>query len=388
MKFTEPPPLSLYIHLPWCVKKCPYCDFNSHQATYPISQEIEEKYINALILDLEQSCNLYPRILHLHSIFIGGGTPSLFSGQSIELLLNKVNNIISIPKQCEITLEANPGTFEQQKFQDFKSAGINRLSIGVQSFNNNSLQKLGRIHDSIQAQDAIQAAKALDFNLNIDLMHSLPNQTVELALLDINTALSFEPNHLSWYQLTIEPNTKFAKQPPILPKSYTLEDIYYQGLELLQSHNYTQYEISAFANSSNSNTENNKSKHNLNYWRYGDYIGIGAGAHSKITQKDTIQRQWKQKSPIRYMDYLTNKISGFCDLEPKEILLEYMMNKLRIFEPITEQELYSHTNYKFEDIKLIINKAVSCNWLIFENNIILTTDLGRRFLNDLILLFA
>jgi putative oxygen-independent coproporphyrinogen III oxidase len=340
------------------------------------------------MLDLQQSISrLAPKTPQtLHSIFIGGGTPSLFSSASIGNLLTEVNQIITLPNNCEITLEANPGTFEQQKFKDFKSVGINRLSIGVQSFDNNCLTALGRIHDAEQAKQAITAAKNIDFNLNIDLMHSLPGQTVDLALTDINIATSFEPNHLSWYQLTIEPNTKFAKQPPILPKSHTLDSIYYQGLELLNNKNYSQYEISAFAHQTA--LDNNKSVHNLNYWRYGDYIGIGAGAHSKITTQSGIERQWKQKSPARYLDHNIDKISGFCNLEAKDILLEYMMNKLRIFESITEEEFYLYTNYKFTDIEHQIKQALDHKWLVLDQNTLCTTDLGRRFLNDLILLFA
>lgn len=389
-------PISLYIHIPWCVKKCPYCDFNSHQNKTAITLEQENNYINSLILDLTQTLNylqLSSNLLPLKSIFIGGGTPSLFSALSINNLLTKVNQLIPLSNNCEITLEANPGTFESQKFTDLKKAGINRLSIGVQSFDNQSLQLLGRIHDSEQAKQAISRAKDLDFNLNIDLMHSLPNQTLESAMSDLKTAIDFSPNHLSWYQLTIEPNTVFAKQPPKLPNDDILDNIYYNGLDYLTKNNYTQYEISAFIQNS---LNKNKSVHNLNYWHYGDYIGIGAGAHSKYCKRIKnnkeikVIRQWKQKSPIRYLDNNTPKISGTSELTPSEILLEYMMNRLRILKPLSEQELLQYTALSFKDLNLIdkIKQAESKLWLKVQGNQLTVTELGRQFLNDLILLFA
>ena len=398
-------PLSLYIHFPWCIKKCPYCDFNSHQPKAPITQELEDQYIDALILDLSETIvflqtqdnNSSQKFnKDLLSIFIGGGTPSLFSAKSIENLLNRVNQLITIPRNCEITLEANPGTFESQKFTDFQLAGINRLSIGVQSFDNTSLKLLGRIHDNTQSVEAIRKAKELNFNLNIDLMHSLPAQTIDMALHDLQTAINFEPNHLSWYQLTIEPNTQFAKQPPVLPNDTILDNIYYTGLEFLANNNYHQYEISAFANNKHNNLDLNKSIHNSNYWRYGDYIGIGAGAHGKYTtlNKDdnspNIIRQWKQKSPVRYLDKTITKLSGESKLSSAELILEYMMNRLRLLEPICAQELRQYSNLYFDNPSLLkpITVATQKKWVTFANNQLTITDLGRRFLNDLILLFA
>ncbi|MBP9723043.1 MAG: radical SAM family heme chaperone HemW [Gammaproteobacteria bacterium] len=398
---TQHIPISLYIHIPWCIKKCPYCDFNSHQAKFVtnnnISNILEQDYITALYLDLTQtlqylelnnsSHSIKPLI---HSIFIGGGTPSLFSAPAVSNLLNKINNFITIPNSCEITLEANPGTFESKKFTEFKNIGINRLSIGVQSFNNSSLKLLGRIHDSTQAINAIKKAVDLDFNLNIDLMHSLPEQTHESALKDLELAVNFAPKHISWYQLTIEPNTAFAKRPPILPDDTVLNNIYYSGLDYLAQNNYKQYEISAFTSHPSF-----QSKHNLNYWRYGDYIGIGAGAHSKFSINNlNIIRQWKQKSPERYLNSALPKLSGQSELNQQEIILEYMMNRLRILEPLSESELknYTHLDFSNPNLQQPIQQAIKNNWLIFSdktpNQVLSVTELGRRFLNDLILLFA
>lgn len=247
------------------------------------------------------------------------------------------------------------------------------------------LKKLGRIHDNTQAIQAISAAKDLGFNLNIDLMHTLPGQTEQIAINDLETALNLEPNHLSWYQLTIEPNTQFAKHPPVLPKPDTQDNIYYQGLEFIKQYNFTQYEISAFAH--NDSFLANQAKHNLNYWRYGDYLGIGAGAHSKLTIENMVQRQWKQKSPIRYLDNNIEKLSGYSNLNSNDILLEYMMNKLRILEPLSEIDLYKNTKFTFRDIEDLITQAKNNNWLEVQNNQLIITDLGRRFLNEIILLF-
>ncbi len=401
---NSPLPLSLYIHIPWCIKKCPYCDFNSHEIrkTNTDPYAYEAVYCDALLLDLRNTLD-YLKIRssntiipNIHSIFIGGGTPSLFSAKSLDEILTKINTLLTIPKECEITLEANPGTYESKKFSDFKSIGINRLSIGVQSFDNNCLQSLGRIHNSQQAIKAIDRAKELDFNLNIDLMHSLPNQTTALAIEDLKIATSFEPHHLSWYQLTIEPNTAFAKKPPILPNDHILDNIYYSGLNFLCNNGYTQYEISAFT-SSYDNLKNFKSIHNLNYWRYGDYIGIGAGAHSKFTIRSNTDiktiRQWKQKSPERYISSDFPKLSGESFLNSDELILEYMMNRLRILEPLSEQELNFYTNLTFSDIKLSksITKALEHKWVTLNNinhsYYLTVTDLGRQFLNNLILLF-
>lgn len=380
-------PLSLYIHIPWCLKKCPYCDFNSHQHKTPINSEFENHYIDALISDLTESVENLEKNRQagaVHTIFIGGGTPNLFSPKSIGILLNRVNNILSISNKCEITMEANPGAYEEKKFHDFKNIGINRLSIGVQSFNNNCLKNLGRAHDSTQAIDAITTAKDLDFNLNLDLMHGLPGQTLADALNDIKTAITFAPNHLSWYQLTLEPNTEFAKKPPMLPSENTLDDIYCDGMEYLTKNGYHQYEISAFAKD-----PLYQSQHNLNYWRFGDYIGIGAGAHSKLTKNFEITRIWKQKSPTRYLNNTINKISGESKLTTKEVILEYMMNKLRLLEPITEADFTFYTNLKFSNIdQQILKTAENNNWLTIQDNCIQTTPLGLKFLNNLILLFV
>lgn len=384
--------LGLYIHIPWCIKKCPYCDFNSHQintqnSSY-IPPELEQQYIEALILDLKQSLDITEHQSHqnITSIFIGGGTPSLFSAKSIESMLNQIQKITNFNNDIEITLEANPGSFESQKFYDFQLAGVNRLSIGVQSFNDHCLKELGRVHNAKQAKLALEHANQIGINFNIDLMHTLPKQNEQIAINDLQTAISFQPNHISWYQLTIEPNTKFAKHTPVLPTQKQEDCIYHNGLEILQDNNYNRYEISAYARIDE--FTDNQAKHNLNYWRYGDYVGIGAGAHSKITKYDGVHRYWKQKSPVRYINKSINKISGSTTLNESELLLEYMMNKLRVLEPIKEEDLQIYTNKKFIDIKPQILQAKNNDWLKFQNNELVITDLGRMFLNDFILLFA
>lgn len=288
-------PLSLYIHLPWCIRKCPYCDFNSHG----VKDEIpEQQYINTLIQDLDEDLvEIEDR--SLISIFFGGGTPSLFSGHAITTLLQEIQKRIPFQKDIEITLEANPGTVEQQYIRAYHEAGVNRLSIGVQSFQDDKLKALGRIHGSQEAQQAIETAKQAGFNnFNIDIMHGLPNQSVEDACYDIQTAIELKPTHLSWYQLTIEPNTVFYSKPPTLPDEDTLWEIEEQGKALLAKAGYEQYEVSAYAK------QGRQCQHNINYWEFGDYLGIGAGAHSKITDPKSkkIERKWKVKHPKDYLN--------------------------------------------------------------------------------------
>ena len=286
----QPSSLGLYIHIPWCVKKCPYCDFNSHQQQGELP---ENDYVAALLKDLEQELKLLDSP-SLSSIFIGGGTPSIFSATAIKTLLDGVRDRISFDDDIEITLEANPGTVEQEKFSGFRAAGINRLSIGIQSFNDIHLAKLGRIPDAAQAAAAVAAAKAAGFdNFNIDLMHGLSGQTPTEAIEDLRRAIDLNPTHLSWYQLTIEPNTIFYNTQPSLPKEDALEEIEHAGFELLHSAGFNRYEISAFAKAGK------QSQHNTNYWQFGDYIGIGAGAHGKISIgiNGEVNRRWKTRQP-------------------------------------------------------------------------------------------
>ena len=289
------PPLSLYIHVPWCIRKCPYCDFNSHAAT-PVLPE--DEYIDALLADLTQDLD-WVQNRPIQSIFIGGGTPSLLSVRAYEKLFRGLKQHLDFAADIEITLEANPGTFEAEKFSGYFALGINRLSIGIQSFNSTFLHKLGRVHDGEQALRAVQIAKDAGFtSFNLDLMHGLPGQTVDDALADLKQALAFAPPHLSWYQLTIEPNTEFYKRPPVLPIDDALWDIQEAGLELLAQHGYEHYEISAHAKAGFA------AKHNINYWQFGDYLGIGAGAHGKITfpESGEIIRSQKTRMPSDYLD--------------------------------------------------------------------------------------
>ncbi len=396
--FTTPP-LSLYIHIPWCVEKCPYCDFNSHALKSKIP---EQDYVSALIADLDDDIarfNLKNR--PLHSIFIGGGTPSLFSANAIESLLSQVlsrfeygssQNKLYKQKNIEITLEANPGTVEADKFIGFVKAGVTRLSIGVQSFESEKLLKLGRIHNVSQAQQAAKmATNAKSFGLksfNLDLMHGLPNQSIENALDDLKTAISLKPDHLSWYQLTIEPNTAFHSKPPKLPQDETLWDIQDQGFKLLADAGYKQYEISAFSQAEK------QCQHNLNYWQFGDYLGIGCGAHGKITDVSTgiIQRTIKVKHPKGYLDTNRKPLDHLITVNHKELPFEYMMNQLRLFSPFTLANYQRRTGLSIDTILPTLQLAkqknlMSCTEIISSEEKWQVTPLGHRYLNDLLELF-
>ena len=327
MSLLQVPPLSLYVHIPWCVRKCPYCDFNSHEAGNTLEEDV---YIKVLLQDLDQERALTGK-RDLNSIFFGGGTPSLLSATAIDEILNDIATNYSLTDNIEITLEANPGTFEQQKFKDYHAAGINRLSIGIQSFENSQLKSLGRIHDRNEALRAVDTARDAGFdNLNLDLMFGLPGQSTEQAIADLQTACSLEPEHLSHYQLTIEPNTFFHKHPPQLPDDDNRWQMQQACHELLSTHGYNQYEVSAFSK------PGKESRHNLNYWQFGDYIGIGAGAHGKLTDRDSgqISRRWKHRQPQAYMKHTAEgeARSGTSTLEQSDILFEFLMNALRLKE--------------------------------------------------------
>ncbi|MEW5755041.1 MAG: radical SAM family heme chaperone HemW, partial [Pseudomonadota bacterium] len=323
--FTSLPPLSLYVHIPWCVRKCPYCDFNSHEGRQAIP---EQRYIDALLLDLEQDL---PRIWgrKVISIFIGGGTPSLFSPEAIDRLLSGIRARLALIPEAEITLEANPGTVEAGKFAEFRAAGINRLSIGIQSFSDYSLQQLGRIHGRKEALAAAEMAHEAGFdNFNLDLMFGLPGQTLKDAGDDVATAIALEPSHLSYYQLTLEPNTYFHAKPPTLPNEDLIWAIQEQGQTALAEAGFGQYEVSAYARG-----EARRCRHNLNYWQFGDYLGIGAGAHAKITEgaRQSITRYWKLKQPEAYLE-AANAVAfsgGEKELARKDVGIEFMMNALR-----------------------------------------------------------
>lgn len=393
------PPLSLYIHIPWCVEKCPYCDFNSHALKSKIP---EQDYVKALIADLDADIarfNLQNR--PLYSIFIGGGTPSLFSAQAIESLLSQVlarfENTSNRKNSIEITLEANPGTVEADKFIGFAKAGVTRLSIGVQSFESEKLIKLGRIHNVEQAKKAAQLAKTSGVkSFNIDLMHGLPNQSIDNALDDLKTAISLKPDHLSWYQLTIEPNTAFHSKPPKLPQDETLWDIQDQGFKLLAAAGYQQYEISAFSlvGSKPALEKNTQCQHNLNYWRFGDYLGIGCGAHGKISDSATgiIQRTVKVKHPKGYLDANRNPLDHLTAVTSDELPFEFMMNQLRLFSSFTLTDYQERTGLPSSSIlpKLLDaqNKQLMiCTDTLAKQDTWQVTPLGHRYLNDLLELF-
>jgi len=379
MTITQLPPLSLYIHFPWCVKKCPYCDFNSHTAKQSIP---EDDYINALIADLEQELpSVWGR--SITSIFIGGGTPSLMSVQAVDKLLSGIRARLPFLSDIEITMEANPGAVEANKFKGYFDSGVNRISIGVQSFDDHFLAELGRIHSSDEAHRAIEIAREAGFqNINIDLMYALPGQSIEQAMKDLTIAIDIKPEHLSWYQLTLEPNTAFYHQPPKkMATDDLLADIGELGLELLESKGYRRYEVSAF-----SLLGEYPAWHNTNYWQFGDYLGIGAGAHGKITRADTQQiiRTSKRRNP---KDYL-NKEKSFIDqtriVKPEELPLEFMMNSMRLKNGVDEKLFYQTTGMLLSQIEQPIKKCIDRGLMFQNNNMILPSKTGFKFLNEIL----
>ena len=370
------PPLALYIHIPWCVRKCPYCDFNSHAAgpTLP-----EEEYVDALLADLDAD------LQHVHgrpltSIFFGGGTPSLFSDRALGRLLEGVERRIAFAPDIEITLEANPGTFEQAKFKGYRSLGINRLSIGVQSFQEAKLKALGRIHNGDEAIRAADMARAAGFdNFNLDLMHGLPEQSIEDALFDLRTAISQGPTHLSWYQLTMEPNTVFWSQPPTLPEDDLLWDIQEAGQALLAAEGYAQYEVSAYAK------PGKQARHNLNYWTFGDFLGIGAGAHAKLsTRAGRIQRTWKTRLPKDYLDPAKAFQAGERLLAADELPFEFLMNVLRLTEGAPAELFSQRTGLPLQQLEQARREAERQGLLQADPARLAATTKGQLFLNDLL----
>lgn len=376
------PPLALYIHIPWCVRKCPYCDFNSHKAEATLP---EAEYVTALIADLKIDAALC-RGRKLSSIFIGGGTPSLFSAAAIGEILDAAAEIVGFEDDIEITLEANPGTFEQEKFSAFRACGVNRLSIGVQSFNDVQLQILGRIHSSGEAKAAVAMARKAGFdNINIDLMHGLPEQNLDQGLDDLRQAIALEPEHISWYQLTIEQNTEFYSAPPVLPVDDTLADIQELGHELLLEAGFGQYEVSAYTQ------PQKNSRHNLNYWRFGDYIGIGAGAHGKLTHLDgdgiRIERRHKTRQPQHYLDYqqrVTGFVAGQQQLDPEQLPLEFIMNALRLCDGVSIECFTQTTGLSASALEPQRQQLIDRKLLIDNPKHLQTTELGQRFLNEVL----
>jgi putative oxygen-independent coproporphyrinogen III oxidase len=378
--FCSPIPLSLYIHIPWCIRKCPYCDFNSHAAQNHIP---ENAYIERLMTDLDEQL---PRIFgrRLTSIFFGGGTPSLFSPQAIDKILSGVHSRLYYGPNTEITLEANPGTIDETRFKGFRAAGVNRLSIGVQSLQDNKLKSLGRIHDRNDVLRAIEAAKNAGFdNFNLDLMHGLPDQTLEDALHDIEDALQFEPPHLSWYQLTIEPNTFFHHQPPRLPDDDLLWEIQETGKQKIMQTSRHQYEVSAYAK------DDHECLHNINYWEFGDYLGIGAGSHSKITDysHQTAARHWQVKHPNDYLNPKKTFTAQQVTLTKDDLIFEFMLNALRLTKGVSMNLFTERTGLAIETIHPILKEAKKKKLLMDVSSHLCATELGQRFLNDLIGMF-
>lgn len=375
----ESPPLSLYIHIPWCVRKCPYCDFNSHAAGPELP---EDAYVDALLADLKLD------LAHAHgrpltSIFFGGGTPSLFSASALGRLLDGVEQQISFLPDIEITLEANPGTFEQDKFRDYRSLGINRLSIGVQSFQQAKLKALGRIHDGDEAIRAADMARNAGFdNFNLDLMHGLPDQSIDDALQDLRIAIAQAPTHLSWYQLTMEPNTAFWSQPPVLPEEDTLWDIQEAGQTLLAEHGYAQYEVSAYAK------PDKQARHNLNYWSFGDFLGIGAGAHAKLSSpQGRIQRCWKTRQPKDYLAADKSFLAGERLLEPGELPFEFLMNALRLNSGVSADLFTRRTGLPLTSLSAARQEAEARGLFDPDPQLLRASRKGQLFLNDLLQLF-
>ena len=377
LAFPNLPPLSLYVHVPWCEKKCPYCDFNSHTA---MDEPPERQYLDALLSDLDQELpGIWGR--KFHSIFIGGGTPSLMSPKFFECLLSGIRARVNCIPDIEVTLETNPGSSEVNKFKAFKDTGINRLSIGVQSFNSRLLHAIGRIHDGNAALRAADAAPTAGFdNFNLDLMYGLPSQDLDTAVQDLRTALSFNPAHLSYYQLTLEPNTLFYRYPPQLPDEDECWQMQSMAEETLSDEGYRHYEVSAYAR------EKYVCSHNLNYWRFGDYLGIGAGAHSKVSMSDRVIRTWKLKNPKEYLSksHSEDRIGGRKSVSTEDIRFEFMLNALRLRDPIPTLLFQQHTAQPIVTLKAQLEEAQKDNLLQFDGKSITTTPHGQRFLNELL----
>lgn len=376
-----PPPLSLYIHIPWCVQKCPYCDFNSHAQKGLIP---EAEYIQHLLADLSQDLTAYKAAIRhrkIHSIFIGGGTPSLFSAEGIAYLLKEVEKRIAFEPNIEITLEANPGTAEAARFLGYAEGGVTRISMGIQSFEPEKLLKLGRIHDSQEAIQAVKfaqdSAKSGLKSFNIDLMHGLPNQSVQQALADLETGIALNPPHLSWYQLTIEPNTMFYYRKPTLPDDDALWEIFEQGHQLLTSAGYEQYETSAYAK------KGFQCQHNLNYWRFGDYLAIGCGAHGKITfPTGEIYRFSKTKHPKGYMrgEYRYHQEQ----IEFADRPFEFFMNRFRLLEAVPKSEFEAYTGLNETAVRPTMDWALTQNYITENASHWQITEHGKLFLNELL----
>ena len=371
-------PLSLYIHMPWCVRKCPYCDFNSHAVPDgKLSLDLEQEYLHALVEDFKTQLD-FAQGRQIHSVFIGGGTPSLISAQGYQWLFNQLKALLPFEEGCEITLEANPGTVEHDPFAGYLAAGINRLSIGVQSFNTEHLKKLGRIHSNEDAISAIAHAKEAGFErINIDLMHGLPEQTLEQALNDLKLAVENGATHISWYQLTIEPNTVFFRTQPILPMDEVLEDIQEQGEAYLKAQGFINYEVSAWR-------KELPSAHNLNYWQFGDYLSIGAGAHGKVTQADGIYRFQKTRLPKDYLAKVPAEHLQFKRIEAEDMPFEFMMNALRLNNGVTAKLYAERTGLSLDGLNELLTSLRQRKLMVEDPERLACTEQGHVFLNSVL----
>jgi oxygen-independent coproporphyrinogen-3 oxidase len=392
------------VHIPWCVKKCPYCDFNSHQIknvssdhaseikvkfegviSEPIKNQgfDEKRYLEALKIDLQ---SVLPKVWgrRIHTIFIGGGTPSLLSEQGLDQLLSDIRALLPVNADAEITMEANPGTFEIEKFKSFAKSGVNRISLGIQSFDDDKLKALGRIHDGVQAQEAVRSALELFDQVNLDLMYALPGQTMDGALADIRQAISFNPAHISLYHLTLEPNTLFAKYPPALPDDDSAFEMLDALMAELDSAGYGRYEVSAYAKNGH------RCQHNLNYWQFGDYIGIGAGAHGKISAHNQIARQTNERHPDAYMEKIFNQGHALIEerlLDKDDLPFEYMLNVLRLTDGVPSHQFKERTGQEIAAINSMMEQALKKGLLDEDPRFIKPSALGLQYLNDLQMLF-
>lgn len=371
-------PLSLYIHMPWCVRKCPYCDFNSHAVPDgKLSLDLEQEYLHALVEDFKTQLD-FAHGRQIHSVFIGGGTPSLISAQGYQWLFSQLKALLPFEEGCEITLEANPGTVEHDPFAGYLAAGINRLSIGVQSFNTEHLKKLGRIHSNEDAISAIAHAKEAGFErINVDLMHGLPEQTLEQALNDLKLAVENGATHISWYQLTIEPNTVFFRTQPILPMDEVLEDIQEQGEAYLKAQGFINYEVSAWR-------KELPSAHNLNYWQFGDYLSIGAGAHGKVTQADGVYRFQKTRLPKDYLAKVPAEHLQFKRIEAEDMPFEFMMNALRLNNGVTAKLYAERTGLSLEGLNALLTSLRQRKLMVEDPERLACTEQGHVFLNSVL----
>ena len=383
LHFDALPPLSLYVHLPWCVRKCPYCDFNSYEARGALP---DLDYVDALLRDLRAEVP-FAQGRSVETVFLGGGTPSLFSGAAVARLLAGIETELVLAPQAEITLEANPGAVDAARFAAFREAGVNRLSIGIQSFRDEQLRALGRVHDAAQARVAVAAAHAAGFNnLNLDLMYGLPNDDVAGSVADLEAALKLGPAHLSWYQLTLEPNTAFERRPPALPDDDVVKRIEERGRALLAGHGYARYEISAYAR------DGRRCLHNLNYWQFGDYLGVGAGAHGKVTLRAAgeIARRAKTRNPRTYQQRAgaADSVAQERVAEPKQAALEFLMNALRLVEGVSVELFAARAGQAVSTLAAARAAAVERGWLTSDPGVLHATPSGIDRLNRLLELFA